>query len=88
MNIKNRPVLQVSAKDQIIINLKREVELLRMENRYLREQLARISGENWETTSEKSHFSYSSEKSHFSSVSQALTNQDSYYKKLPPLGLA
>lgn len=33
MNIKNKPIVQVGAKDQIIINLKREVELLRMENR-------------------------------------------------------
>lgn len=30
-------------KDQIIYNLQRELELLRMENKYLREQLQRVS---------------------------------------------
>lgn len=33
MNIKNKPIVQVGAKDQIIINLKRETELLKMENK-------------------------------------------------------
>eukprot|EP00825_Cyclidium_porcatum_P038331 TRINITY_DN4421_c0_g1_i4.p1 TRINITY_DN4421_c0_g1~~TRINITY_DN4421_c0_g1_i4.p1 ORF type:complete len:230 (+),score=45.51 TRINITY_DN4421_c0_g1_i4:124-813(+) len=43
MNIKNRPVVQMDQKDQIIYNLQREIELLRMENKYLREQLQRVS---------------------------------------------
>ncbi len=30
-------------KDQIIFNLQREIELLRMENKYLRQQLQRVS---------------------------------------------
>jgi kinesin family member 12 len=37
MNIKNKP------KEQIIFNLNRENELLRMENAYLREQLQRVT---------------------------------------------
>ena len=41
MNIKNKPVVQMDQKDQIINNLQREIDLLRMENRYLREQLQR-----------------------------------------------
>ncbi|KRX04696.1 P-loop containing nucleoside triphosphate hydrolase [Pseudocohnilembus persalinus] len=43
MNIKNKPVVQMDQKDQIIFNLQREIELLRMENKYLREQLQRVS---------------------------------------------
>jgi kinesin family protein 12 len=37
MNIKNKPILQMDAKEQIIFNLKREIQLLRMENNYLKE---------------------------------------------------
>ena len=43
MNIKNKPVIQMDPKEQIIFNLTRENELLRMENQYLREQLQRAS---------------------------------------------
>jgi kinesin family protein 12 len=43
MNIKNRPVVQMDPKEQIIFNLNRENELLRMENAYLREQLSRVT---------------------------------------------
>lgn len=32
MNIKNKPVIQVDAKEQVIFNLKREVQLLHLEN--------------------------------------------------------
>jgi len=32
MNIKNKPVLQIGSKEQIILNLRREIELLKMEN--------------------------------------------------------
>lgn len=32
MNIKNKPIIQVDAKEQIIFNLKREIQLLQMEN--------------------------------------------------------
>lgn len=39
MNIKNKPVLQMDAKEQIIFNLRREIQLLRMENEYLKEKL-------------------------------------------------
>jgi hypothetical protein len=31
-------------KEQIIINLKREIQLVRMENDYLREQVTRLNG--------------------------------------------
>ena len=39
MNIKNRPVIQMDPKEQIIFNLKREIALLRMENEYLKEKV-------------------------------------------------
>jgi hypothetical protein len=44
MNIKNKPILQMDAKEQIIFNLKREIQLLRMENSYLKEQVTRLNG--------------------------------------------
>jgi kinesin family member 12 len=44
MNIKNKPVLQMDAKEQIIFNLKREIQLLKMENDYLKEQVTRLNG--------------------------------------------
>ena len=39
MNIKNKPVIQMDAKDQIIFNLRREIQLLKMENDYLKGKL-------------------------------------------------
>ena len=39
MNIKNKPVIQMDEKEQIIFNLRREIQLLRMENGYLKEKL-------------------------------------------------
>ena len=39
MNIKNKPIIQVDAKEQIIFNLKREIQLLGMENQYLKGQI-------------------------------------------------
>ena len=44
MNIKNKPIVQMDAKEQIIFNLKREIQLLRMENAYLQEQISRLNG--------------------------------------------
>ena len=41
MNIKNKPVVQMDQKEQVIYNLTRENELLKMENQYLKEQLDR-----------------------------------------------
>jgi len=43
MNIKNKPILQADPKSQIVLELTRENELLRMENQFLREQLQRAS---------------------------------------------
>ena len=37
MNIKNKPVIQMDGNEQIIFNLKREIQLLRLENEYLKE---------------------------------------------------
>lgn len=37
MNIKNKPIIQMDAKEQIIYNLKREITLLKLENEYLKE---------------------------------------------------
>ena len=44
MNIKNKPVIQMDNKEQIIFNLKREIQLLKLENEYLKEQLQRVTG--------------------------------------------
>jgi hypothetical protein len=44
MNIRNKPILQVDNDEHLILNLRREAELLRMENEYLKEQLARATG--------------------------------------------
>ena len=43
MNIKNKPVVQMEEKDQIIYGLARERDLLRLENQYLREQIEKVS---------------------------------------------
>ena len=43
MNVKNKPVIQMDDKSQSIYNLTRENELLRMENKFLREQLQRAA---------------------------------------------
>jgi hypothetical protein len=39
MNIKNKPIIQMDAKEQIILNLRREIQLLKMENDYLKGKL-------------------------------------------------
>lgn len=39
MNIKNKPVIQMDQKEQIIFNLRREIQLLRLENSYLKDKL-------------------------------------------------
>jgi len=44
MNIKNKPVIQMDAKEQVIYNLKREIYLLKLENEYLKEQVYRLNG--------------------------------------------
>lgn len=44
MNIKNKPIIKVDNKEQIIFNLKREINLLKMENEYLKDQVSRITG--------------------------------------------
>jgi kinesin family protein 12 len=44
MNIKNKPIVQMDSKAQIIYNFRREIELLKLENEYLKEQLYRVTG--------------------------------------------
>jgi hypothetical protein len=44
MNIKNKPLLQVDSSEQLIMNMRREAQLLRLENEYLKDQLNRASG--------------------------------------------
>lgn len=44
MNIRNKPLLQVDSQEHLILNLRREAHLLRMENEYLKEQLTRAAG--------------------------------------------
>lgn len=39
MNIKNKPIVQMEEKDQIIYGLIRERDLLRLENQYLKDQI-------------------------------------------------
>lgn len=43
MNVKNKPVIQMDEKSQNIYALTRENELLKMENKFLREQLSRAA---------------------------------------------
>ena len=44
MNIKNKPIIQMDQKEQVRFNLKREVQLLRLENRFLRKELGKLIG--------------------------------------------
>ena len=44
MNIKNKPVIQMEEKDQIIYGLIRERDLLRLENQYLKDQIDKATG--------------------------------------------
>jgi hypothetical protein len=44
MNIKNKPIVQVDAKEQVIFNLKREIQLLQLENQYLKGQIMQLNG--------------------------------------------
>ena len=44
MNIKNKPIIQMDAKEQIIYNLKREIHLLKMENEYLKDSIYKLNG--------------------------------------------
>lgn len=44
MNIKNKPIIQMDAKEQIIYNLKREIHLLKLENEYLKDTIYRLNG--------------------------------------------
>jgi kinesin family member 12 len=44
MNIKNKPIIQMDAKEQIIYNLKREIHLYKLENEYLKDQIYRLNG--------------------------------------------
>ncbi|OMJ88546.1 hypothetical protein SteCoe_9499 [Stentor coeruleus] len=44
MNIRNKPILQVDSQEHLILNLRREAHLLKMENDYLKEQLSRATG--------------------------------------------
>lgn len=45
MNIKNKPVIKMDPKEQVKFNLKREVELLRLQNSFLRQELGKLTGE-------------------------------------------
>jgi hypothetical protein len=43
-NIQNRPMIQMDPKEQLIFNLRQEAKLLRLENEFLRQQLAAHNG--------------------------------------------
>ena len=47
MNIKNKPVIKMDAKEQIKFNLKREVQLLRLQNNFLRQEYMKVTGESY-----------------------------------------
>jgi kinesin family member 12 len=44
MNIKNKPVIQMDAKEQIIFNLRREIHLLQVENQFLKDTVHKLNG--------------------------------------------
>ena len=44
MNIKNKPVIQMDAKEQVRFNWTRQVKLLALENRFLRKELGKLIG--------------------------------------------
>lgn len=44
MNIKNKPVIQLDAKEQVIYNLRREVDLLKLENTWLKAKVHQLNG--------------------------------------------
>lgn len=44
MNIKNKPIIKMDAKEQIKFNLKREIQLLRLQNNFLRQELSKLIG--------------------------------------------
>ena len=39
MNIKNKPIIQMETKDQIIYNLNQEIKICLIENQFLRQQI-------------------------------------------------
>ena len=43
MNIRNKPLIQMDQKDQIIQEIQSEIETLKKENVYIREQYQRIN---------------------------------------------
>jgi kinesin family protein 12 len=47
MNIKNKPVIKMDAKEQIKYNLKREIQLLQMQNNFLRQEYMKVTGESF-----------------------------------------
>lgn len=44
MNIKNKPIVQIDGKEQVLFNVKREIQLLRMENKFLKDELYKVTG--------------------------------------------
>lgn len=44
MNIKNKPVIQLDAKEQIIYNLRKEIDLLKLENNFLKTKVQEFNG--------------------------------------------
>jgi len=44
MNIKNKPVIQMDEKEQVIHNLRREIQLLKLENQFLKDVSFKLNG--------------------------------------------
>ena len=44
MNIKNKPVVQLDAKEQVIYNLRREIDLLKLEKDWLKAKVHELNG--------------------------------------------
>ena len=43
MNIKNKPVIQLDAKEQVIFNLRKEIDLLKLENDWLKSKVHELN---------------------------------------------
>ena len=76
MMIKNKPIIYVDNKEQILYNLKRKIQLLKLENEYLKEKLRKITGMSVEA-SRSSAFSTKSESNKLPALAKASYNATS-----------
>lgn len=48
MNIKNKPIIQMDAREQVRFNLKREIQLLKLQNNFLKQELGKLVGNGFD----------------------------------------